>query len=185
MAIKKTATPKTETKSVVAIVEKTAKKAAAKKTEVKAVVAPVAKATKKATTKTEVKAVVKPVEKAAKKATAKTEVKAVAAPVEKTAKKETAKTVSATAKVTFTLPKAAVQTAQTVAVIGEFNNWDMFKGVPLKKQKDGSFSTTLELEAGKEYQYRFLINGEVWENAWDAPKYVATPFGTFNSVVLA
>ena len=95
------------------------------------------------------------------------------------------KAAATTTKVTFTLPKEAVHTAQNVAIVGEFNNWDILNGTPLKKQKDGSFSTTLELEAGKEYQYRFLINGEVWENAWDAPKYVETPFGTYNSVVLA
>ena len=102
-------------------------------------------------------------------------------PVATTPKKAAAKTT----KVTFTLPAAAVQTAQNVAIVGEFNNWDILTGVALKKQKDGSFSTALELETGKEYQYRFLINGDVWENAWDAPKYVPTPFGTFNSVVFA
>ena len=107
------------------------------------------------------------------------------AAVVKTTKKAATKKAATTTKVTFTLPKEAVQTAQNVAVVGEFNNWDMLNGVALKKQKDGSFSTSLELEGGKEYQYRFLINGEVWENAWDAPKYVPTPFGTYNSVVLA
>ena len=129
-----------------------------------------------------------------KAATPKVETPTATAPAAKTIKKaatpkvETPKaeaTEAKTTKVTFTLPAAAVQTAQNVAVIGEFNNWDILNGVSLKKQKDGSFTTTLELEAGKEYQYRFLINGEVWENAWDAPKYVPTPFGTFNSVVLA
>lgn len=110
----------------------------------------------------------------------KIEATATEVPVAKTTKKT-----ATTTKVTFTLPAEAVQTAQSVAVVGEFNNWDILNGVELKKQKDGSFSTTLELEVGKEYQYRFLINGEVWENAWNAPKYVETPFGTFNSVVLA
>ena len=140
------------------------KKTAAPKVETATPAASVAKAPKKATAKTE---------------TTPTEIEVAKAP------KKTAPKVSSTTKVTFTLPKEAVQTAKTVAVVGEFNNWDIVNGVELKKQKDGSFSTTLELEAGKEYQYRFLINGEVWENAWDAPKYVETPFGAFNSVVLA
>lgn len=121
-----------------------------------------------------------------KTATPKVETVVTETPVAKTTKKAaTKKEAATTKKVTFTLPKEAVQTAKSVAIVGEFNNWDILNGVELKKQKDGSFSTTLELEAGKEYQYRFLINGEVWENAWDAPKYVETPFGTFNSVVLA
>ena len=139
------------------------KKTAAPKTETAVPAATVAKTTKKATVKAE---------------TAPTEIAVTKAP-------KKAETKATTTKVTFTLPKEAVQTAKTVAVIGEFNNWDIVKGTELKKQKDGSFSTMLELEAGKEYQYRFLINGEVWENAWDAPKYVETSFGTFNSVVLA
>lgn len=102
----------------------------------------------------------------------------------KTATKK-ATAAKSTTKVTFSLPKEAVTVAKTVAVVGEFNNWDIQNGVELKKQKDGSFKTTLELEAGKEYQYRFIINGEVWANAWDAPKYVPTEFGVENSVVIA
>ena len=122
--------------------------------------------------------VAKPKKAPAKAETAPTEITVTKAP-------KKAATKATTTKVTFTLPKEAVQTAKTEAVVGEFNNWDIVNGTELKKQKDGSFSTTLELETGKEYQYRFLINGEIWENAWDAPKYVETSFGTYNSVVLA
>lgn len=88
-----------------------------------------------------------------------------------------------TSKVTFLLPKEAVANAETVAVLGDFNNWQ--EGVILTKQKDGSFKTAVELEKGRSYEYRFLINGEQWENDWAAQAYVPTPFGTFNSVVTA
>ena len=141
-------------------------------------------ATKKtAAPKTETAAPAPTAAKAPKKAAAKT-VATTEVEVKKAPKKAENKATSTT-KVTFTLPKEAVQTANTVALVGEFNNWNIVDGVELKKQKDGSFSTTIELEAGKEYQYRFLINGEVWENAWNAPKYVETSFGVYNSVVLA
>ena len=122
---------------------------------------------------------------AAKKSTAP---KAETAPVAETAPKATAKKATAsksTTKVTLSLPKEAVETAQSVVAVGDFNNWNAAEGIALKKQKDGSFGATVELEAGKEYQYRFLLNGETWTNAWDAPKYVATPFGVDNSVVVA
>jgi 1,4-alpha-glucan branching enzyme len=99
--------------------------------------------------------------------------------------KAATKKVTGTTKVTFELPKEAVMTATSVKLVGEFNNWDINNSTELKKQKDGSFKTTVELVSGKEYQYRFLINGETWENAWNAPKYVQTSFGTFNSVVFA
>ncbi len=94
-----------------------------------------------------------------------------------------AKTVVTTSKVTFTLPKEAVENAETVAVLGDFNNWQ--DGVNLKKQKDGSFTTAVELEKGRTYEFRFLINGEKWENAWNAEAYKPTPFGEYNSVVTA
>lgn len=88
-------------------------------------------------------------------------------------------------KVTFTLPKEAVENVNEVAVLGEFNNWDVENAVSMKKQKDGSFKTTVELETGKEYAFRYLLDGEKWENDNAADKYVATPFGTENSVVVA
>jgi hypothetical protein len=43
----------------------------------------------------------------------------------------------------------------------------------------------VELESGKEYQFRYLINGETWENDFEADAYAPTPFGVENSVVSA
>ena len=88
-------------------------------------------------------------------------------------------------KATFSLPVEAVPAAKSVALLGEFNNWDLENPVSMKKQKDGSFKTTLELETGKEYAFRYLLDGVKWENDNAADKYVATPFGTENSVVIA
>ncbi len=107
--------------------------------------------------------------------------KAVAA--EKAEKAPAAKKTAATSKVTFTLPKEVAENAETVAVLGDFNNWQ--NGVSLKKQKDGSFTTAIELEKGRSYEFRFLINGEKWENAPNAEAYKPTPFGAYNSVVTA
>ena len=88
-------------------------------------------------------------------------------------------------KVTFTLPKEAVENAERVALLGDFNAWNAEAATLLKKQKDGSFKTTVELETGREYQFRYLVNDTNWVNAWDADKYAATPFGVENSVVVA
>ena len=128
--------------------------------------------------------------KTAAPAAKKTAATAVAAkaPVKNTAspKKSTTTAVSTavkTTKVTFTLPKEAVENAETVAVLGDFNNWK--DGLALSKQKDGSFKAAVELEKGRSYEYRFLINGEKWENDWAAEQYAPTPFGNYNSVVKA
>jgi 1,4-alpha-glucan branching enzyme len=86
-------------------------------------------------------------------------------------------------KVTFSLPKPAVSGAKSVVVVGDFNDWGS-KPTPLKPQKDGSFATALELEAGRTYRFRYLIDGKKWENDWAADRYEASDIaGAENSVV--
>ena len=86
-------------------------------------------------------------------------------------------------KVTFQMPKEATADAKSVKIVGDFNAWNIKKGVPMKALKNGTFKAVVELETGKEYQYRYLINNEIWENDWEADKYVETEFGVENSVV--
>ena len=55
----------------------------------------------------------------------------------------------------------------------------------MKKKKDGSFTAKVKLATGREYQYRYLLDGKRWENDWEADKYVPAPFSnTDNSVVI-
>ena len=76
-------------------------------------------------------------------------------------------------KVTFTLPAEAVEKTEKVSLVGEFNGWNPEEAVALKKQKDGSFKGSLDLAPGKEYQFRYLLDNEKWENDWEADKYVS------------
>ena len=75
-------------------------------------------------------------------------------------------------KVTFTLSENIVSNATSGVLVGDFNNWNPEQGVELKKQKDGSMKTTLALEAGKTYQYRYLLNDGRWVNDGNADSYV-------------
>ena len=75
------------------------------------------------------------------------------------------------ANVTFNLPKEAASEAKKVALVGDFNDWDT-TATEMKKLKTGAFKATIKLETGKEYQFRYLIDGETWENDWEADKYV-------------
>lgn len=84
-------------------------------------------------------------------------------------------------KVTFSLP-AAVQ-GETVFLVGDFNQWNE-SATPMKQQKDGSFSVTLNLAKGEEFQFRYLVNGTEWHNDWEADKYVPNPYSGDNSVVV-
>jgi 1,4-alpha-glucan branching enzyme len=85
-----------------------------------------------------------------------------------------------TYRVTFSVP--AELGAQEVYVCGEFNDWNETSH-PLSVRKDGRFSTTLTLDAGQEYRFRYLVDGERWENDWEADAYVANEFGSEDSVV--
>ena len=87
-------------------------------------------------------------------------------------------------KVTFRLQDEAANSAKKSHIVGDFNNWDI-KSNPMKKLKNGSFTSTIDLETGKEYQFRYLLDETTWENDSDADRYVATPYGdSENSVIV-
>ena len=87
-------------------------------------------------------------------------------------------------KVTFIIPKDMAGSAGEVFLVGEFNNWDITSH-PMKRRKDGDFNLTLSLEKGREYQFRYLLDGSVWENDNKADKYVKSPYTDCdNSVVI-
>ena len=87
-------------------------------------------------------------------------------------------------KVTFKLPKAATNDAKSVYIVGDFNNWNSSAN-PMRKLKSGDFTVTLDLEPGKEYQFRYFIDESKWDNDWNADKYVRSPYtGSDNSVVV-
>ena len=72
----------------------------------------------------------------------------------------------------FTLPAEAVEGATHAMLLGDFNNWTPAKEFELEKQPDGSYRTVVQLEAGKTYQYRFLLNDGRWVNDYHAQQYV-------------
>jgi 1,4-alpha-glucan branching enzyme len=83
-------------------------------------------------------------------------------------------------RVTFALP--ATIWADTVHVVGDFNGWNE-RATPLR-HTETAWMITLELAAGYEYQYRYLLNGNEWHNDWHADRYVSNPYGGDNSVVI-
>ena len=87
-------------------------------------------------------------------------------------------------KVTFELPSQAVNGAVKVALVGDFNGWNP-ASTPMKRSRDGAYSITLDLPRDRKYQFRYLIDGERWENDWAADNYVRNPSGEGeNSVVV-
>jgi predicted flap endonuclease-1-like 5' DNA nuclease len=74
-------------------------------------------------------------------------------------------------KISFSLAPEIVGDAASGILIGEFNNWDTANGIELKKIKDGSLSTSVSLEAGKSYEYRYLLSDGRWVNDDNAYSY--------------
>ncbi len=86
-------------------------------------------------------------------------------------------------KVTFQVDGEEYKSARIVNLVGEFNEWNKY-ATPMKKKKDHSFTVTVELEPGKDYQFRYLVNHDEWENDMNADKYIPSGFGNCdNSVV--
>ena len=87
-------------------------------------------------------------------------------------------------KVTFNLSKEESGSAETATLVGEFNNWDP-SATPMKRFKNGKFTVTLDLDLEKEYQFRYFLDGERWENDPKADKYAkVSDLDTENSVVV-
>ena len=87
-------------------------------------------------------------------------------------------------KVTFNIPKQMGNGAQQAHVVGEFNNW-LPLATPMKRLKTGAFSATVDLETGRSYQFRYLLEQSRWENEPDADDYSPTPYGdSDNSVII-
>ena len=85
-----------------------------------------------------------------------------------------------TRRVTFHLP--AESGAAAGCVCGDFNDW-MPGTTRLRRRRDGSLATTVVLETGRSYRYRFLLDDGRWENDWAAHAYVPNAYGTEDSVI--
>jgi 1,4-alpha-glucan branching enzyme len=85
-----------------------------------------------------------------------------------------------TCRVTFSVP-ADVE-AQEVSLCGEFNDCSETSHL-LKQRTGGNFSTTVTLDTGHDYRFRYLLDSERWENDWKADAYLPNEYGSEDSVV--
>ena len=86
-------------------------------------------------------------------------------------------------KVTFKLNKEIVDSANRVNLAGDFNNWDI-NSIPMKKLKGGEYAVSVDLEKGKAYQFKYLVDGNSWVNEKEADSHVPNDFQSENSVVI-
>lgn len=84
-----------------------------------------------------------------------------------------------TVLVTFRLQHSVDGTR--AALVGEFNGWST-SATPMERTDDG-FACQVRLEPGRAYRFRYLVDGDRWENDWHADAYVHNDFGGQDSVL--
>jgi 1,4-alpha-glucan branching enzyme len=89
----------------------------------------------------------------------------------------------ATTKVTFEVPADEADGSSRICLCGDFNEWSQ-DGTPMTKRKDGRFTATVTLPQGGNYRFRYLLDGDRWENDPQADLYVDNGFGSKDSVVV-
>ena len=84
--------------------------------------------------------------------------------------------------ITFELP--AQFWAERIYLVGDFNDWDT-NATPMRQDgPDGTWHVSLDLDAGREYQFRYIADGQHWHNDNAADKYVDNDRGSTNSVIV-
>lgn len=70
--------------------------------------------------------------------------------------------------------------AKIVTVVGDFNQWNPLAR-PFKRNTGGLWKVTVRLAPGT-YQYKFVVNGQRWEDDPLNVHRVPNEHGTFNSI---
>jgi hypothetical protein len=83
-------------------------------------------------------------------------------------------------EVTFRMPP--LDGVVELFLCGDFNGWHT-SAMPLVQEADGTWVTTLSLEAGRSYRFRYYDNHGRWHNDWEADSYVDNGYGEEDSVV--
>ena len=76
-----------------------------------------------------------------------------------------------------------IQSINSVSLVGEFNNWNELFDKMTDDNNDGLWEVTSYLEEGS-YEYKFKLNGGLWINDPDEPKFSATTDNNLFSVVI-
>lgn len=82
--------------------------------------------------------------------------------------------------VLFSLPDKV--NAESVTLHGDFTKWDKAPK-KMRHYKDGNFKVSVTLKAGNRYRFRYQLDGERWENDWEADAYAPNEFGSEDSII--
>lgn len=72
--------------------------------------------------------------------------------------------------------------AQEVSLVGEFTGWEPV-AMKKAKAKNSPFKTKIRLPKEGQYQFRYLVDGQIWANDEAADAYWPNEHGSDNSVI--
>jgi len=73
--------------------------------------------------------------------------------------------------------------ADRIHLVGDFNDWDR-ESLPFQLNRQDNWQVQVKVERGREYRFRYLVDGEQWWSDWHADRHLAGPDGGFDSVVI-
>ncbi len=82
-------------------------------------------------------------------------------------------------RVTFRVPRSWAN--RKVSLVGDFNEWDPEKH--RLQEQEGYWQTLVRLKPDRKYKFKYLLDGEIWQNDDQADDYVINPFGTEDSIL--
>lgn len=84
-------------------------------------------------------------------------------------------------QVLFELP--ACLWADRIFLVGDFNDWNS-NVTPFVQGRDGVWRASVDLLAGRSYQFRYLVDG-AWQTDYHADGWVDNEYGSQNSILNA
>jgi predicted flap endonuclease-1-like 5' DNA nuclease len=78
-------------------------------------------------------------------------------------------------QVTFNYNVVPEHPIDSVIVLGDFNEWSLEDGYELKPNKSGNFEGKFKIPAGRDYHFRYFVNGNRWANEKDADGFETSP----------
>jgi 1,4-alpha-glucan branching enzyme len=84
--------------------------------------------------------------------------------------------------VTFEIPGTIW--AERINLVGDFNDWDR-ESLPFRHNRQENWQIEIELDAGREYHFRYLFDGDRWHDDWHADRCTTDPHGGCHSIVIA
>jgi 1,4-alpha-glucan branching enzyme len=85
-------------------------------------------------------------------------------------------------RVTFRVPSDL--RVSSVCLVGDFNGWSG-TSTPFRRDGDGTWTLTMDLECGHAYQFRYLRDGRDWVSDDEADAYVYGRKGSRTCVLIA